>query len=327
MPSYVSKQLQKYDHQSPSCPQDSPFPAPPTRYGRDAQKPTPIDTSEPCTKAEQKFVQRVTGSFLYYGRAVDATILTSLSSLASQQSNPTKKTLQQTHHFLDYMASHPNAVIRYTKSNMILNIHSDASYMTEPKARSRIAGHYFLASLPKPSQPIPLNGSIHTLCSILKHVAASAAEAELGALFTNARQGKIMRLALEEMGHPQPPTPIHTDNSTAAGISNSTVKRQRSRAMDMRYFWIVDQVDQNNFDVQWHPGQENLADYATKHHSAATHRKIRPFYVHTHHSPTHLTRALTPSQLRGCVKTQSRNPILSLGSNRLGTTAGSMSNT
>ena len=78
------------------------------------------------------------------------------------------------------------------------------------------------------------------LCTILKLVAASAAEAELGALFLNAQEAKIMRLTLQEMGHPQPPTPIHIDNSTCVGIVNNTQKRTRSRAMENKYFWLLD---------------------------------------------------------------------------------------
>jgi len=58
----------------------------------------------------------------------------------------------------------------------------------------------------------------------------------------NSKDAKIIRLILEEMGHPQPPTPIHCDNKTAAGIANDTVKKHRSRSMEMRFFWITDQV-------------------------------------------------------------------------------------
>ena len=232
-----------------------------------------------------------------------------LNSIASQQSKPTQLTLHQVIHFLDYITTHPSAIIRYYASNMKLNIHSDESYLSEPKGRSRVAGHYFLGSIPKNNIPIPLNGAIHNLCSILKHVAASAAESELGGVFTNARMGKIMRLTLLEMGHPQPATPIHTDNTTAAGIANNTVKRQRSRAMDMRYFWITDQVEQKQFLVQWHPGTENLADYISKHHSAKIHRHVRPYYVHMPNSPRNLNRSMAPSALRGCVGTPSRVPL------------------
>ena len=184
---------------------------------------------------------------------------------------------------------------------MILQVHSDASYLSEPKARSRAAGHFFLGWLPKANQPIKLNGAIYTLCTVLKFVAASAAEAELGALFLNVKEARVIRLILQEMGHPQPPTPIHCDNATAVGIANNTVKRHRSRPMEMRYFYTCDQVEEGNFNVQWHPGLENLGDYSTKHHEASHHINVRPIYLHTKTSPLELPRAQKPSDLRGCV--------------------------
>ena len=147
------------------------------------------------------------------------------------------------------------------------------------------------------------------LCSVLKHVAASAAEAELGGLFTNARIGLIMRLTLHKMGHPQPPTTIYTDNTTASGVANNTVKRQRLRAMDMRYFWINDQVEQGNFEVVWLPGTDCLADYPTKHHMRNIHRKLRKYYVHEKDSPRYLFRSMVPRELRGCVGTPIRQPL------------------
>ena len=121
---------------------------------------------------------------------------------------------------------------------MILQMHSDASYVTAPKVQSRAGGHFFLRSIPVNGQPITLNRPIHGLCTILKHVASSVAEAELGALFLNAKEAKIMLLSLAELGHPQPATSIHIDNNTVGRISNNTIKRQRSQAMEMRYFWL-----------------------------------------------------------------------------------------
>jgi hypothetical protein len=61
---------------------------------------------------------------------------------------------------------------------------------------------------------------------ILKLVAASAAEAKLGALLLNAQEAKVMWICLEELGHPQPPTPIHINNTTTVGINNNTIKCQ-----------------------------------------------------------------------------------------------------
>ena len=82
-----------------------------------------------------------------------------------------------------------------------------------------MAVKYFLGSVPQKDRPIALNGAIFVFCGILKIiVVASAAEAELGALLLNCKEGKVLRLTLEEMGHRQPPTPVHCDNLTATVI-------------------------------------------------------------------------------------------------------------
>jgi hypothetical protein len=232
-----------------------------------------------------------------------------LSTIAHEQTKATEKTDMSVNHMLDYCATHPDATIRFRASDMILNIHSDASYLNAPEARSRVGGHFFLGWLPRDNLPIRLNGAIHVISTILKFVAASAAEAELGGLFVNAKEGRVLRLILHEMGHPQPATPIHVDNSTAVGIANNTVKRQRSRSMEMRYFWIADQVRRGIFNVKWHPGLEQLGDYYTKHHPTSHHIQIRPFYLHEPTSPLILPRAPTPEELRGCAKIPMATPI------------------
>jgi hypothetical protein len=172
------------------------------------------------------------------------------------------------------MWTHPNAKIRYRASDMILNVHSDASYLSAPKAHSRAGGYFFLSSIPQDNEPIIINGAIHITCTILKLVAASAAEAELGALFLNAQEAKAICLVLEELGHPQPPTPIHVDNTTTVSIVIKTIKRQRSRAMEMRYFWLLNGEVQKLFRFYYQPGQENLGDYPSKHHSADIHQHV-----------------------------------------------------
>ena len=66
---------------------------------------------------------------------------------------------------------------------------------------------------------------------------------------------------------------------TATGIANDTIKKQRSRSMEMRFFWVTDQVKNGVMDIQWHPGQENLADYTSKHHDNKHHQIVRPWYI------------------------------------------------
>ena len=141
-----------------------------------------------------------------------------LSEISSQQSVPTEITMKHVNQFLNYTWTHPDAIIRYHASNMILNVPSDASFLFAPKAHSRAGGHFFLGSIPRDGDPIKLNGAINVTCTILKLVAASAAEAELGALlFLNAQEAKVFRLILAKLDHPQPPTPIHINNTTTVG--------------------------------------------------------------------------------------------------------------
>ena len=159
---------------------------------------------------------------------------------------------------------------------MILRLHSDTSYLSEPRARSRAGGYFYMVN----STPDFINGPILTPTGVIKVVVASAAEAETAGLFTNMKEATILRTTLHEMGYPQPPTPIQVDNSTACGIANDNIKLQRSKAIDMRFHWVRDRVDQQQFKVYWRPGKTNLADYVTKHHPAAHHQLMRPIYLH-----------------------------------------------
>ena len=303
MPGYVDRLLARFEHIAPTKPQHSPHRAPPRHFGESAQNPLEHDSSAKLPPERVLRIQQIVGTIMYYARAVDLTTLVSLSSIAAEQAQATENTEKYVNELLDYLHTHKDATIRYVASDMVLNIHSDASYLSEPKARSRLGGTYFLGSLPQNGKPIQLNGPVQVHASVCKFVVASAAEAELGALFYNIQEGKILRLALEELGHAQPPTPVHCDNNTAVGIANDTVKKQRSRAMEMQFFHVADQVKLGNFNVTWHPGQENLANYFTKHFDAKHHQAVRPWYLQQPNSPRILPRALAPSTLKGCVGT------------------------
>jgi hypothetical protein len=118
---------------------------------------------------------------------------------------------------------------------MILHIHSDASYLSEDEAKSRAGGFFYMGNATKHQKKLT-NGAILIISKVLKHVMSSAAEAEIGAVFINAKEGAALRTTLEELGHKHPPTPMETDNTTATGYSNGTIKQKRTKAMDMRFY-------------------------------------------------------------------------------------------
>jgi hypothetical protein len=122
-----------------------------------------------------------------------------LSSIAIVQSKGMTNTMEKAKQLLDYLATYPDATIRFRASDMIMNVHSNASYLSESDARSRACGRFFMGWSPKDGNPIKLNGAFFTLCAILRFVVASATEAELGALFLNCKEGIIFCLTLEEL--------------------------------------------------------------------------------------------------------------------------------
>jgi hypothetical protein len=129
------KQLTCYSHLTPLKPQHCPFAPNPVIYGKNNQAPNPTNDSLLLDDASKKHIQQVVGNFLYYAQAVDPTILMALSDIATQQTVPTKNTKKWVNQFLDYMWMHLDAVIRYHASDMVLNVHSNALYLSTLRAQ------------------------------------------------------------------------------------------------------------------------------------------------------------------------------------------------
>ena len=90
------------------------------------------------------------------------------------------------------------------------------------------------------------------------------------------------------MGHPQPPTPIKTDNTTSLRVVTNTIMRKRTKSIDMRFYWVRDRMNQKQLRIYWAPGKENRGDYYTKHHPPSHHKlmkqKTQIISRLTHHS-------------------------------------------
>ncbi len=154
--------------------------------------PLPHDSTPKLDKNSIKCVKKKVGSILYYARSVDMIVLIALGSIAVKQTKATEKTMAQCTQLLDYLSGHADTKVQFHASDMILNIHSDASYLLEANARSRACGHFFMGWMPKDGQSIRINGAFHVSTTILRFVVASAAEAELGALYRNCQTGIII---------------------------------------------------------------------------------------------------------------------------------------
>lgn len=290
MDGYVENALRELEHTAPNQFHYAPSKYNQPVYGQRVQY-SKIDQTAPLSPTAIKWIQRCTGKFLFYARAIDNTMIHALNNIATATVNGTEATLAATKYFLNYAASNPNTEIIYRKSDMILQTHSDAAYLVAPHSRSRMGGYHFLDDRNRKS----FNGPILVLAKIIKHVMSSACEAEVGALFMNAQQAVPIRNCLIDLGHPQTPTPFITDSSTARGIIGGTMKQRMSNAMDMRFAWLKNRCkDQQQFDIIWDKGHRQLADYPTKHHHGSHHGRLRPIYLYQ--------KDQSPTTWQGCVR-------------------------
>ena len=277
MNGYITEVRARYGHPTPTKPVHSPHLHRDIIYGAKEQyATTDIDTTPPLDTAGIKWCQGVIGSLLFYARAVDNKLLMTISAIGASQASATENTRNEINKLLDYCATYPSDGITYRASNMVLAAHSDASFLSESKSRSRAGGHIFLSE----DDPIPRNnGPLLSISRVMKHVCPSAAEAETGALFIVAQEMVPLRNMLTEMGWPQPRSPLQTDNSTANGYVNNTIIVKRLKSAEMRLDWLRCREAQGQFRIYWDKGAHNLADYHTKHHPPAYHIAHRPTHA------------------------------------------------
>ena len=156
-------------------------------------------------------------------------MLVELNIIAVEKANRTEATAKSVTRMLNYAATHSEAITRYHASDMILHIHSDASFISETGAKSRSGGYHYIrraSADPKrpPPKQTPLNGPYHVECTTIRNFLASEMEAGLVALFVNCQRGAATRMSLIDMGHAQPPTPEVTDSVKGDRFVNGNIR-------------------------------------------------------------------------------------------------------
>ena len=309
LPDYVLKALRRFHHKYPTTPQHSPHPCARPNYGAKiqwAEIPKPTD----LTVDQIKYCQQVLGVFLFYARVIDSTMLQPIGSMATALSTAQWTALKpRLTHFLNYAATHPDATIRYKKSDMHMWIHTDATYLSKSKTQSRASGFHYFSDKPKlpilPDHKPPMhNHPIHVPCKVIDAVMSSTQEAETGGGYINTKDALPIRQAAIEMGHPQGPTPLQFDNKRAMGILTGILKQRQSKGMDMRFYWLRDRYGQKQFFIYWRKGIYNLGDYQSKAHPTKHHINQRPFFVNN--NVTHIINWLIQSAAKVTFKPYAR---------------------
>ena len=140
---------------------------------------------------------------------------------------------------MDYAATYQNVATRYCSSGMNLNKHINSAYLLSPNSKSRVAGYYLLSRNLINAPPF-INAPVLVVLKTLKHTVSSDTESETSGFFMNAQIELSVRHALESLGHPQPPTPVKTENYTTSGLVHGSMQQKRYKSWYMRYHWLRD---------------------------------------------------------------------------------------
>jgi hypothetical protein len=155
MPGYIKAALHKYQHAAPACPEHAPYTWNSPIYGAKTQFVEGETTSPELSDKYVNKLQQLTGTLLYYARAVDPTLIMPINVLASEQSRTTAFTADKVIKLLNNCNTHPETKIRYHASEMILHIHSDASYHSRKEDTRGAGGFFYMGSSPKKTKNLP----------------------------------------------------------------------------------------------------------------------------------------------------------------------------
>lgn len=213
MPGYIAGALHKFNHVPPSHKEHALHMWNTSAFGAKVQYAKEPDIALALNTKRKLYLQHVVGTLLNYARAVVPTMLVALGSITKQQAKDTEKTLEAIVKSLNYAAMHPDASICYHASNMVLHINSNISYLSMPEVHGCSDGFFYLSSHSKdpnkaPTQPLPLSRAILVMSNCIRNVVASAAEAEIAALFENGQESTSIHTTLHKMGYTQLPMPM-----------------------------------------------------------------------------------------------------------------------
>jgi hypothetical protein len=95
IPGYIKTALHKYQHAAPARPEHAPHTWNPPIYGAKTQIVNYATSSPTLFDKYVNKLQQLTGTLLYYSRAVDTTLIMPINVLASKQSKATEVTAEK----------------------------------------------------------------------------------------------------------------------------------------------------------------------------------------------------------------------------------------
>jgi hypothetical protein len=205
--------------------------------------------------SSKKKFHSLVAKLLYLAKRVRPDILLAVSFLTTRVQNPDSDDANKLQRVLKYLnGSSTFGIILRSESPLQLHAYIDASYGVHEDGKSHSALALTLGK-----------GSILAKSSKQRLVTKSSTEAELVAESDFASEAIYGTEFLLAQGENVSPAIIHQDNmSTIAMIKNGVSKSDKTRHMNVRFFWTKERVDNGDIQILYTPTDDMIADILTK---------------------------------------------------------------
>jgi Reverse transcriptase (RNA-dependent DNA polymerase) len=238
-----------------------------------------IDPDSPAlSPVKAKRFHSVVAKLIYVGTRSRTDILLALSFLCGRVSSPTEQDEKKLKRLLSYLRGTIDLTLRIGADS--LNQFAtwvDASFAVHPDMRSHTGG-------------VISFGRGGLLCKSKKQNinTKSSTEAELIGASDYLPNTLYVKLFMEAQGYPIQQAIFHQDNESAIKMEQNGKAScgQRSRHIDIRYFFITDHSKRNSIHITHCPTEDMLADFFTKPLQGSLFRKFRSVLLGEAHTDT-----------------------------------------
>lgn len=224
------------------------------------------ESSPQLPEKDRLHFHSVVAKLLYLAKRVRSDLLPAVSFLSTRVTAATTEDSSKLRRALQYLnGSRDIGLVLSFDPKMVLVSYVDVSYGVHADCKSHTGGLLSLGG-----------GSFAAKSTKQKLVAKSSTEGEL--IGVSDYSGEILetRNFLISQGYEMGEATLFQDNlSTIAMIKNGRPTSDRSRHVNIRFFYIKDRVDSGEISVQYKPTADMIADILTKPLQGALFKRLR----------------------------------------------------
>ena len=213
------------------------------------------EKSAQLDKARKEKFHSIVAKLLYIAKHGRPDILLAVSFLTTRVLCPTEQDDEKLMRVLKYLIGTKELVLTLEATNLtVVNAFIDASFATHSDMKGHTGTFVTMGK-----------GAVFAKSSKQKIVCKSSTEAELVGLSDSLTPVIWLRNFLGALGYTMDASVVHQDNKSTITLSEKgRSTSQRTRHMNIKYFYVKDRIVQKEIKIVYTPTENMIADFFTK---------------------------------------------------------------